>query len=57
MGRGLSVLDVDELPEKIKEARGMTFPPYEQDRSLVDCISGILEEQERKSKEHPSRWK
>ena len=57
MGRGLAVLDVDELPERIKEARGMTFPPYEQDRSLVDCISGILEEQERKSKEHPSRWK
>ena len=48
MGRGVQVLDVEGLREAIAEARTLKFPPYVQDTSLVDYMSGLLKEREGK---------
>ena len=44
IGRGVCVHSLDELYDKIKEAKGMQLLPYAKDNSLVDYIDSRLTE-------------
>ena len=44
MGRGVRVTSLDELPQKIQEAKSLKFPPYSKDTGLCDGLSRILED-------------
>jgi len=46
MGRGVRVTSLDELPQKIQEAKDLKFPPYSKDTGLCDGLSRILEDME-----------
>lgn len=42
MGRGITVLDVEELESAVRQALKESLMPFEKDRSLVDYLSGRL---------------
>ena len=50
MNRGVTVLDVNHLPDAMEKARELKFDPYVHDSSLVDYISNLLLEREQYSR-------
>jgi UDP-N-acetylglucosamine transferase subunit ALG13 len=42
MGRGVRVTSLDELPQKITDAKLLIFSPYKKNTSLCEAISKIL---------------
>ena len=52
MGRAVVMESLDQLPEKIAEARNLHFPPYVKDRSLVTWLDALLSEIAGKKERH-----
>lgn len=44
MGRGVRVTSLEELPQKINDAKSLSFPPYMKNTDLCDGLSKILKD-------------
>lgn len=60
MGRAVVLGSLEELPQKILEARNLKFEPYQKDRSLVTWLDNLLgeisEKKQKKKKIRDLHW-